>query len=107
MRFHEIAPLRGQVFEARAPDQPEGAGRDDVASMVPLTLAEATELAGAPRFESFSLQWDGPLAQPLAQATYLLAHPRLGEIAIFIVPIGRGPEHFRYESIFCVERDPA
>ena len=51
--------------------------------------------------EKFSLQFRGPVQQPLAQDTYRFDHPRLGRLAIFIVPIGSlDPLRCHYEAIF-------
>ena len=48
----------------------------------------------------FSLLFRGPAAPVLDQRTYLLAHERLGELAIFLVPVGRDAEGVRYEAVF-------
>ena len=40
------------------------------------------------RTELFSLLFSGPPGTPLPQATYSVAHPELGALAIFLVPIG-------------------
>ena len=58
----------------------------------------------APRsgFEAFSLQFHGPNPH-LAQATYVLRHEALGELAIFITPISAQPSHVEYEAVFVRE----
>jgi hypothetical protein len=48
----------------------------------------------------FSLVLRGPRAPLLAQATYALAHPRLGPIELFLVPIGQDAQSTRYEATF-------
>lgn len=54
-------------------------------------------------FEAFSLLFHG--ANPhLAQATYVLQHEVLGELAIFITPISAQPSHVEYEAVFVRER---
>jgi hypothetical protein len=51
--------------------------------------------------ERFSLQFRGPAHAPLKQDTYLLAHPHLGPLTIFIVPVGRpDPAGHHYEAVF-------
>ena len=53
------------------------------------------------RTEPFSLLFSGPPGTPLPQATYTVAHPELGVMAIFLVPIG--PDETgrqRYEAVF-------
>jgi hypothetical protein len=78
---------------------------------VELTLLEAVgrgeppepsgrpDAAPAPR-QPFSLVFAGPLDPQLPQATYALAHERLGELAIFLVPIARDADGVRYEAVF-------
>jgi hypothetical protein len=61
----------------------------------PVTLATATP-AGA----GGSLVFEGPLDQPLDQATYELAHPELGEDVLFVVPIGVTATGRAYEAVF-------
>ena len=41
--------------------------------------------------EAFALHFRGPADPPLPQATYRLAHDGLGDLEIFIVPVGRRP----------------
>jgi hypothetical protein len=72
------------------------------AGTIELVLRTATAGAattGAPR-DPFSLLFVGPTDPPLAQATYLLAHPAFGELPIFLVPVGRDADGVRYEAVF-------
>lgn len=55
---------------------------------------------GGPRPEPFSLVFAGPSAPLLAQGTYTLAIPTLGDIEVFLVPIGPGADGMRYEAVF-------
>jgi hypothetical protein len=48
----------------------------------------------------FSLVFSGPFEAQLPQATFLLAHPELGELPIFLVPIGSDADGVRYEAVF-------
>jgi len=59
--------------------------------------SEAHEEAGMERFSVFFM---GPREFVLAQATYRLAHPQMGEFELFLVPIGQEPDGFRYEAIY-------
>ncbi|MCP5052925.1 MAG: hypothetical protein GY940_37500 [bacterium] len=43
--------------------------------------------------EIFSLIFKGPEDKPLPQQTYLLKHAKMGELALFLVPIG--PSHYQ------------
>ena len=56
---------------------------------------------GAPRHEPFALLFSGPREPALPQATHRLRHPDLGDLDIFLVPVGRAPDGgFLYEAIF-------
>lgn len=53
------------------------------------------------RNEKFRLMFLGPVRQPLEQDTYWFEHPRLGRLAIFIVPVGSlDTTVCHYEAIF-------
>lgn len=56
--------------------------------------------AGAPRRDPFVLVFAGP-APALEQRIYTLSHAELGEVDIFLVPIGLDPDgRVRYEAVF-------
>ena len=65
-----------------------------------LTLAEVTKHGGAgggPRPEPFSLVFEAAEGSVgLEQRIHALRHPVLGELELFLVPIGPG----RYEAVF-------
>jgi hypothetical protein len=48
----------------------------------------------------FSLILRGPRTPLLPQATYALAHPRLGPVEVFLVPIAQDAQGARYEATF-------
>lgn len=48
----------------------------------------------------FSLMFRGPAELQLPQATYALAHPELGTVEIFIVPVGAGTDGVDYQAVF-------
>ena len=50
--------------------------------------------------EAFALLFRGPAEPVLGQATYRLANLQLGELDIFLVPIGRTGDRTDYEAIF-------
>jgi hypothetical protein len=50
--------------------------------------------------ERFSLFFDGPADMFLQQGLYPLEHPEMGEMQLFMVPIGRGEHGFQYEVVF-------
>ena len=50
--------------------------------------------------QPFSLLFAGPPAPTLPQRTYRLAHPRMPELALFLVPLGADATGVRYQAIF-------
>lgn len=73
---------------------------------VDLELIEVVELAGDPVAESdkrrpFSLIFRSERVDAyLPQAIYTLEHERMGDLALFIVPLGPHPDGMRYEVLF-------
>jgi len=66
-----------------------------------LVLESVTLLADRPGGrDPFSLLFLGPPDPVLPQAIRRLEHAKLGALEIFIVPLGRDPQHARYEAIF-------
>ena len=50
--------------------------------------------------ERFSVFFAGPGDVILPQKTYQLQHDKMGEIDLFLVPIGGDRNGFRYEAVF-------
>ena len=50
--------------------------------------------------ERFSVFFEGPGDQLLPQQVYHLVHDQMGELDIFLVPISRGQNGYRYEAVF-------
>jgi hypothetical protein len=65
-----------------------------------LELFEVTDRNDSPRLEQFSLIFRGPMATPIRQGLYRLDHEKLGEVELFLVPIGPNEERFCYQAIF-------
>lgn len=80
----------GSVFEARTP---EGA-------TVALELTAVTTGRASAGFEQFSAHFRGPLERPLPQMTYSMEHARLGQLDLFIVPVGSEEAGLIYEAVF-------
>ena len=80
------------------PLQPSGA--------VELELLEVVSTLSTPRQEQFSIYLRGPANIFLPQMTYAMRHEALGEIDLFIVPIGREQDGFRYEAVFNRSLEP-
>ncbi len=75
------------------------AGERDAMALI---LAEVAGLGsgGAGRRDPYSLTFRGPPTPILPQRIYRIRHPRMGELDLFLVPIGPDAEGMRYEAIF-------
>ena len=79
----------------------------DGAAVSPVELVEVTESTepggkgpdGQTR-NQFSLVFRGPTSPDLPQGTYVLTHEELGELVLFLVPIGADSDGIRYEAAF-------
>jgi hypothetical protein len=69
-------------------------------SVAELELIEVVETTATPRQQQFSLFFRGPLEYLLPQGTYHMEHEKMGAIDLFIVPVGREQDGFRYEAVF-------
>ncbi|MDT4898416.1 MAG: hypothetical protein QOH25_3493 [Acidobacteriota bacterium] len=65
-----------------------------------LELIEVVGTSPSPGHEQFSLFFRGPLDYLLPQGTYQMEHEKMGALALFIVPVGREQDGFRYEAVF-------
>ena len=72
---------------------------------VELLLIEANDKSVASQ-EMFSLIFQGPSRTFLPQGLYPVEHDRIGVFDLFIVPIGRDEDQYRYEAIFNRVRKP-
>lgn len=96
-----FTPLVGESFTAT---------RDGVSVALELIEANVTQLkpidgrsrgkAGFVRRDPFALLFRGPAAPPLQQGLHHFAHPALGELQIFVVPVGPGESGLLYEAVF-------
>jgi hypothetical protein len=115
----QFAEQVGTVFSAGA----DGAGVED-APTVEFTLTAVTPGIVSENYAPYTLEFSGPLAPasstpwpdgiapdsaaqgtPLPQATYLLAHPALGEYPIFLVPVAVDGATVQYEAVFNVAKE--
>jgi hypothetical protein len=62
-------------------------------------MLEARRQRGA-REQPFNLLFRGPLKPLLPQRTYRLANELLGELELFLVPLGPEGGEQRYEAVF-------
>lgn len=70
-----------------------------------LELVEATPMGSPPkgdRRHSFSVLFHCPEEQPLPQQTYAVEHGEMGELELFLVPVGPDEEKkgMLYEAVF-------
>src|SRR4051812_36588677 len=84
----QIVAGEGDVVETRL----------TMVTALPRRLASGEIETGEGIRQPFNLIFVGPLDRVLPQATYQFVHPQLGDLDIFIVPIGPGAEGMRYEA---------
>ncbi len=65
-----------------------------------LELVEVKDGYSDRRSESYALLFRGPNTFLLPQQTYRLKHDRLGEVDLFLVPVGRDANGSYYEVVF-------
>lgn len=91
----DFAPLSGAGFNARAKS----------GDPVPVRLIEVNSLGFHTPVErggreSFSLIFHAPTERRWEQGSYAFSHPQLGEIVIFVVPLGVAEGHMQLQAIF-------
>ena len=88
-KVETFTPLVGSQFELHLEDV-----------RITLRLNEVRTGPSTPRLVQFALTFRGPLKPPLPQQTYDLRHDLLGEMALFLVPVGEDREGRFYEVVF-------
>lgn len=96
LTFSEFSSVLGSPFQLV---------EDDPARQLQLELLEAKTIGDRPaesesRSQAFSLLFKGPGDVMLTQQTCHLKHSKLGELSIFLVPVGYQEDGVRYEAIF-------
>ncbi len=90
LKITDFQACLGQVFDTQS-------GETDL----PLTLQEVTQLGQSVRDGgAFSLLFVGPEQPMLDQSIYRLNNPALGEMELFLVPVGPAEDGMGYESVF-------
>lgn len=69
-------------------------------TFVDLELIEAADEDSTPRQERFSLIFRGPLQPFLPQGTYRMEHDKMETLDLFLVPISKEEDGFRYQASF-------
>ncbi len=72
---------------------------------MPLELVGVTKVDYSPRLDNFSLIFRGPQSPFVPQGSYRVNHQKLGELTIFLVPIGVDGAGLQYEAVFNRIRD--
>lgn len=67
---------------------------------VDLELIEVSEVKESQRQVSFSIFLLGPAEGMLPQHIYTLQHEMLGELDLFLVPVGKREHGFEYQAVF-------
>ena len=93
MTVADFTPHVGTAFIASAPD---GAAIELVLGEASLSTPGAAPNARKP----FSLVFEGPFEPMLEQAIHHLGHAALGELDLFLVPIGADADRVRYQAVF-------
>ena len=65
-----------------------------------LKLADVKGHLLTARQESFSVFFHGPASPFMQQGTYHLCNDKLGELDLFLVPLGREGDGYQYEAVF-------
>jgi hypothetical protein len=73
---------------------------DDPSRTFCLTLINVVEYVKTERQEVFSLFFHGPSAPFVPQGIHKLNHAHLGELELFLVPVGQDKDGFQYEAAF-------
>jgi hypothetical protein len=90
LRIEHFAPHCDQVFDMQTSD-----------GVVPLKLVKVDPAGASGRAGgAFSLLFVAPQGPWLPQAIYLLQHPALGAIEIFLVPVGPLEGGNGYQAVF-------
>jgi hypothetical protein len=96
-----IEPLKLEDFIPHVHSQFQIAGEEKVE----LELTSATDHSNA-QLEQFSLIFTGAVSPYLPQRLYALSHPHMGNVELFLVPVGPDQTGMRYEAAFSRFVDP-
>jgi len=91
--FRATPTLGGDAFELelrRADPSPHG----------PQEAQKGDDGDYEPRREPFSIEFHSRLADHAPQQIYALEHDKLGELELFLVPLGPDSDGHRYEAVF-------
>jgi hypothetical protein len=95
LRFETVHPLVGSAFHISVPER----GEVDLKIMDVTKVMERVKSTRLKR-EPFSIYLLGPRDVRFSQGMYPLRHEALGDLEMFIVPLGVHEEGFQYEAVF-------
>ncbi len=98
----ELGELRHEHFAGRVGERftlvlADEAGAETV---IELKLSAATEPPETRADHAHFVEWVGPKEVFLEQGVHTLRHDELGELALFLVPVGEVDDGFVYEAVF-------
>lgn len=74
---------------------------------VDMTLVEVSPETrihnGAVDYTAFTILFDAPQGSPVAEGIYHIRHPKLGEMDLFLAPVGKTVTKLRYEAAFTLK----
>jgi hypothetical protein len=73
---------------------------DNPEAPLDLVLTRVDEGRTTPTQEMFSILFHGPAHTFVPQGMRKLKHERLGELDLFLVPVGKDNDEFIYEAVF-------
>ncbi len=73
---------------------------DEPSDPIDLELTQVSERRATARQEVFSILFRGPADRMMPQQIHRLKHDRLGELDLFLVPIGKDRAGVYYEAVF-------
>lgn len=75
-------------------------GQEPADEALALEVVDVVARASRDGERQFSIFFRGPRSHALAQRTYRVSHPELGEFAIFMTATGQSAESVDYEACF-------
>jgi hypothetical protein len=88
----DFEPVKGDAFDARPLEGGEP---------FTLVLTQIRRRPGSPGYrEPFSIDLLGPRSPVQRQGIYRLSHPMMGDLELFLVPVGASDAGVTYEAVF-------
>lgn len=94
----DLATATAEDFEPLQGDSFTATGLDLTLSLV--GVAEVPTSEPNPTRQPFSLTFKGRCADLPTQGLYQLDHPTIGELGVFLVPVGMEGDEYLFEAVF-------